>query len=128
MKVVALRYFSKSHNTLPERNANCMFGNKLIIPIGQQVHFIPIEEFLYAYAESNYIHIITKTKKYFLAKTLKWLESQIKDNQIMRIHRTYLINTNEILTIDKSTWTLELSNNVIVTVARNYRSFFQDLT
>ncbi len=128
MKVVALQYYSKSHNPLPERNVNSIFGNKLIIPIGQQVHFIPFEEFLYAYAESNYIHVITKNKKHFLAKTLKWLESQVSDSHFMRIHRTYLINTNEILTIDKSTWTLELSNNAIVPIARNHRSFFQKLT
>ena len=53
-------------------------------------------DILFSKAERNYCKIFTKTKAYFLCMPLKKIETKIQSQQMMRIHRSFLINLNAI--------------------------------
>ena len=95
---------------------------KLILPIDKIVYFIDFDTIVYAHSEGNYVHVITNDNKYFLAKTLKWVEKQLPKGTFLRIHRTYLVNKTEITQLDRSSWKLTLSNNISVPISRNYKN------
>lgn len=120
MKVYPISQFKQSNEGFNRAEVNS--NNKLIIPVGQQVHFIDFEKITFAYAVSNYIYVISKDRKYFLAKTLKWLGERLPSPTFIRVHRSYIINTNHIAVIDKSTWKIDMSDKTIIPVSKSGRS------
>ena len=96
--------------------------NKLILPIEKKIFFLDFQNIIFAYSDGNYIYVITSDKKYFLAKTLKWLEERLPQDSFIRVHRSYIINVNQINNLDKSSWNIVMNNNEIVPVSKRVRS------
>ncbi len=80
-------------NLKPDNTANY----KIALPTTNGLVFIKIRDILYCQGESNYtvIHTIND-KKYMVSKTLKDYEEMLTDYNFFRIHKSYLINLNEI--------------------------------
>ena len=55
-----------------------------------------IADILYAEADRNYSRIFTATKEYLLSITLKTIEEKLPDHLFMRIHRSWLINLQQV--------------------------------
>lgn len=53
---------------------------------------INYDEILYIESNSNYINIFTRTQKIITRQSLDWVESELPENQFMRIHRSYMVN------------------------------------
>jgi DNA-binding LytR/AlgR family response regulator len=72
---------------------------------------------LYAQSEGNYIDIHCTDKKYSLRNSLEWLLEQLPSNQFMRVHRSFVINLNEVEKINAQTLTLK---GIEIPVSRNH--------
>ncbi|MGB3466218.1 MAG: response regulator [Cyclobacteriaceae bacterium] len=57
---------------------------------------IALEQIYYVNAVGSYIEIITKDQKLTLAVNLKAFEARLSDSRFLRIHRSHLINLNQI--------------------------------
>jgi len=69
----------------------------IFLPNGKHKTKIPVDEMIYAHAEGNYTTFITTTKKIVLRKCLKEVAETILSNKkFVRIHKSYLINTDAI--------------------------------
>ncbi|TDD98021.1 LytR/AlgR family response regulator transcription factor [Flavobacterium cellulosilyticum] len=55
-----------------------------------------IENILYIEAERNYCKIHCKDKEHLLVTTLKYLEEKLPANNLMRIHRSFIVNLHHI--------------------------------
>ncbi|RYD93132.1 MAG: LytTR family transcriptional regulator [Sphingobacteriales bacterium] len=96
---------------------------KLAIPTGTGMTFIPFEEILYCKALSNYTNVYTKSGKAFTCcKTLKEIEGKLSAQMFIRIHRAYLISLDSITSLNKQTAELELQHSILVPVARNKKA------
>lgn len=54
------------------------------------------DEILYIESNSNYINIFTRTQKIMTRQSLDWAEQQLPENQFMRIHRSFIVNTRAV--------------------------------
>ena len=77
--------------------------------------YIPIrfEEIIYCKADDSYTHFyLTGQKQYIASKNLKEFEEMFAPYHFCRIHKSYLINLNHIVKINKSDGvTVVMSNN-----------------
>ncbi|MFY7997825.1 MAG: LytR/AlgR family response regulator transcription factor [Candidatus Kapaibacteriota bacterium] len=56
-------------------------------------YIISADELLYAESMGNYVRIITQKERYIVQETMRSLEEQLENTGMIRIHRSYLVNT-----------------------------------
>jgi len=102
---------------------------KKLVTIGQeQTMDLDIDDLLYAEAMQNYVAIIhlknDKTEKTILRSTLSNIENQLLDTSILRCHRSFLVNINQIEKTEGNAQGLRLSlkdlTDTKVPVSRKY--------
>ncbi|AQX84679.1 histidine kinase [Elizabethkingia bruuniana] len=90
---------------------------------------LAVDDILYFSANTPYINIYHHSKKYLHTETLKSLESQLNNNQFVRIHKSYIVNINKILSIQSrqnGDYDITLLDNTILRVSRSYAKNFKD--
>lgn len=90
---------------------------------------LAVDDILYFSANTPYINIYHHSKKYLHTETLKSLESQLNNNQFVRIHKSYIVNINKILSIQSrqnGDYDVTLLDNTILRVSRSYAKNFKD--
>ena len=65
----------------------------------------------YLKAYDNYCYIVTKAQTYLVPHTLKHVSEQLESSNFIKCHRSYVVNLKHILSVDKTTISLE--NNTI---------------
>lgn len=89
----------------------------LCIHIGGLVRTIDIQSIMYLQSEVNYTRFFAKDGKTYLeAKTLKHFDKVLEDTEFIRIHKSYLVNRNCIVSMT-SDFVL-LKNGVQLPVSR----------
>lgn len=74
--------------------------NRLVVRVKNEIKIIPTHEVSFFEAEDDYIAIHTASGKYLKKMTMKLLEEALDPNKFVRVHRSYLINLNEITKIE----------------------------
>ena len=69
---------------------------KITIPLQNGFEVLQIENIMFCQADDNYTQIYLKTGKRLVSKTLKYFEDSLSENGFVRIHKSYLVNVNEI--------------------------------
>ena len=62
---------------------------------------IPPASILYIEAYDNYAYVFTETEKYLLSHTLKSIEDKLAGSGFLRVHKSYLINTKQISSLQE---------------------------
>ena len=89
---------------------------------------IDVNEILYFSANSPYVNIFHLTKKYLHTETLKSLETQLDDKQFMRIHKSHIVNSDKIISIQSrknGDYDVTLIDNTNLRMSRNYVAKFK---
>lgn len=80
---------------VPKTNA---VNGKITIPTQDGFEVINTADILYCKADDNYTEIFLNTnKKKLVSKTLKYFEDALNDASFARVHKSYLVNVNEIV-------------------------------
>ena len=80
---------------VPKTNA---VNGKITIPLQDGFEVINTADILYCKADDNYTEIFLNTnKKKLVSKTLKYFEDALNDTSFARVHKSYLVNVNEIV-------------------------------
>ncbi|MFZ1581657.1 MAG: LytTR family DNA-binding domain-containing protein [Saprospiraceae bacterium] len=91
---------------------------KLAIPTQEKTHFLGVENIIRCEAESNYTWIYLRDKsKLLAAKTLKEFETLLAEYGFLRLHRSHLVNREEIDHM-KSHTEIHLKDGSILPIAR----------
>ena len=103
---------------------------KLTLP--QQAGFLVVNtrDILYCKADDNYTQIYLKEGKHLISKTLKYFEEALSGYSFVRIHKSYLVNVNEIERYHRGKGgmvTLSNGKEIMVSASRKKEllSFFQ---
>jgi two-component system LytT family response regulator len=80
--------------TLPP--APAAFATQLLIKQPGRYYFVPTAQIQYLEAAANYVTVHTKGKPHTLRTTLSQLERQLDPAQFLRIHRSLIVNTQQI--------------------------------
>ena len=95
---------------------------EIFIKSGYEHIKIIINEIIYIKADADYTEIFTSEKRYLSSEPLRhWLE-KLDNNQFMRIHKSYIINTSKILKMSGNQ--VFLANEVAVPVGRTFKQAF----
>ncbi|MBT8205874.1 MAG: LytTR family DNA-binding domain-containing protein [Eudoraea sp.] len=70
---------------------------KITLPQQDGFKVLEISDIIYCKADDNYTEIYLENKKYLVSKTLKYFEEALKDFPFARIHKSYLVNVNEVV-------------------------------
>lgn len=97
-------------------------NGKITLPQQDGFEVIETSDIMYCKADDNYTEIyLNNNKKKLVSKTLKYIEESLKDANFARVHKSYLVNVNEIVKYVKGKGgSVVLSNgkNVIVSASR----------
>jgi len=86
---------------------------RIAIKYGQSINIIPVNEIIYIEAYGDYVKVHTKEHVWLKEKTMKYFEDHFDTSQFVRIHRSFIVNVNEISGIeyyDKETHIILLKN------------------
>ncbi|BBH27902.1 DNA-binding response regulator [Intestinibaculum porci] len=86
---------------------------------GQHTFFIRQCDILYVHAAGNYCEICTHNKEIMVDGNLKEWERKMNDFNVMRVHKSYLVNLDYIK--DFSGCDIMMINNIKLPVGRHYK-------
>ncbi len=70
---------------------------KITLPQLDGFQVLNVSEILYCKADDNYTEIFLENKKILVSKTLKYFEDALSEFPFARIHKSYLVNVNEVV-------------------------------
>lgn len=98
-------------------------SKKLVLPTFNGMEFVNLEEIVYCRSEGCYTHILQFGKKEILvSKRLKDIQEKLTPEFFVRVHKSYLINTNHVEKFVKSEGGyFVMTNNDHVPLSRSKR-------
>ncbi len=109
---------------------NSTVKGKITIPQQDGFEVVNIGDIVFCKADDNYTEIHCKDTKKLVSKTLKYFEEILKDDSFVRVHKSFLVNANEIIKYKKGKGgSILLSNGKEIMVSSskkaNLLSFFK---
>jgi two-component system LytT family response regulator len=74
--------------------------NRVVVKDGSKIKIIPVSQILYLEAADDYVKIFTAEGSFLKKKTMSYFEQSLFLFQFVRIHRSYIVNTQLITRID----------------------------
>ena len=98
-------------------------SSDLFVKVNSRMVRINFDDVLYVEALSDYVNIVTAKHKYIVYTTLKALESRLATlANFVRVHRSYLLNTQHIESIEDNT--ANLHGGHFVPIGKSYQEGF----
>ena len=95
----------------------------LFVKVNSRMVRVNFDEVLYVEALSDYVNIVTAKHKYIVYTTLKALETRLGQfPNFIRVHRSYLLNTQHIESIEDNT--ANLRGGHFVPIGKSYQDGF----
>ncbi len=86
---------------------------------------ILIADISYIMANSDYTEIVSYQKKHLSSESLKYWSEQLKEDKIVRVHKSYLVNLDKISKTSSSR--IVLNDGVEIPIGRAYKERFKEL-
>lgn len=93
--------------------------NELYVNIDRRLIKIDIQSIYLIEAKGDYIHIKTENKNYTVHSTLKKIENKLPEHIFIKVHRSFIINFNEIIDIEDNS---VLIKKDVIPVSRSKRN------
>jgi two-component system LytT family response regulator len=74
--------------------------NRIVVKDGNKIKIIPVNQIHYLEAADDYVKIVTAEGSFLKKRTMNFFEQSLGIYQFVRIHRSYLVNTQLITRID----------------------------
>lgn len=127
--LVAFTLLNRKTEAIEQSTAARNFISSILInDINNRKSVLDVNEILYFSANSPYIDIYQPARKYLYTETLKALETQLNDQQFVRIHKSHIVNLDKVATIQSrqnGDYDLTLADNTMLRLSRNYAKHFK---
>jgi len=102
-----------------KQNLNAEDEKKIAIPSRDNVNYINPRKIMYIKADGAYsVFHLSGGEKYMLSRNLKYVEDMLNSfSYIKRCHKSYIVNTKEIRSHNRSKSELVLSDNSIISLS-----------
>jgi len=103
---------------------------KITLPQQDGFQVLNVSDILYCKADDNYTEIYLENKRIVVSKTLKYFETALANFPFARIHKSYLVNVNEVVKYRKGKGGSVLVSNgkellVSASKKRDFLSYFE---
>ena len=88
----------------------------------QQIHVIPVNDIDFIEADGDYVKLHTTKSAYLKEKTMKYFEENLPSGQFIRIHRSFIVNVNEVAKIElyeKDSYRVHLKSGELLKASSN---------
>ena len=75
-------------------------NQRIVVKVGNKIKIIPIQDIYYLEAADDYVNVATHAGSYLKNKTMNFFEMNLDAIQFVRIHRSYIVNLNQVVRID----------------------------
>ena len=75
-------------------------SNRIVVKDGGKIKIIPVPQIQYVEGADDYVKIHTADGLFLKKKTMQYFEDSLQQQQFIRVHRSYIINTQLITRID----------------------------
>ncbi|HEV2131219.1 MAG TPA: LytTR family DNA-binding domain-containing protein [Longimicrobiaceae bacterium] len=106
------------------------FPARLVVRVGQKIHFVRTDEVDWIDAEGNYVRLHVGKRSYLLRETMTRLEERLNPRRFVRIHRSTIVNVERIKEIEsmfKGNYVVILQDGTKLTSTSGYRSRLNEL-
>jgi two-component system LytT family response regulator len=103
---------------------------RIVVKDGTDIKIIPTDTVLYIEAYDDYVKIHTKDKYFVKKKTMSYYEKTLNSKDFLRIHRSYIININELTKIEsyeKNSYRATLKNDAKIPISRSSYSGLKEI-
>lgn len=112
------RYFLKRENSITP-------GSDIFIKKGTSLIKLKPKDIIYVEALENYVTLITNMGKHTIHFTMKGIENQLPSDVFFRVHRSYIVNKDNIKTIKEDSLDLVIDNEITnIPVGKSFRDYF----
>lgn len=80
-----------------------------------------LEDLLYLEADRSYCHVVTRQRRVILSESLNQLQEKFNHENLIRIHRSYVINKSAMEAIDHNTVVI---NGSVLPIGQSYEADF----
>lgn len=122
LKPVTPERFAKAINkvyNLFETESKDDKSNYIFVKSHKQLKKILLKDILFIESMENYVTIYTTSSKEVVYSTLKQMSDSLPDEIFLQVHRSYIINIENVQTIDGNQLNIETYR---IPIARNFRS------
>ncbi|MFN3341971.1 MAG: LytR/AlgR family response regulator transcription factor [Flavobacteriales bacterium] len=128
-KIRQRKQMHSSSERIQALNANLQQkeASVICVPIQNGFARIPLESILYFEADGSYVNIVTaEGKPRTISKNLKYIEQTLEGNsRFLRVHRSYLLNIDQVLEYNRSgRGTILMNNGHSIDLARDRKEAF----
>ncbi|MBS1559362.1 MAG: response regulator [Bacteroidetes bacterium] len=74
--------------------------NRVVVKKGQNIIVLPLHQILYIEAFDDYVKIFTAEGFFLKKKTMAFFEKTLDAHQFVRVHRSYILNLQELIRIE----------------------------
>ncbi len=94
-----------------------------------KTEFVPISDIIYMESNGSYTNFFLKDSRHFIrSKNLKYFEDALmRYPQFIRVHKSFIVNRDQIRAYRKSSQELEFYNGAVVPMSLGYRVFIEQL-
>lgn len=75
-------------------------NNRVIVKVKDKIKIIPAVEIFYIEASGDFVKIVTTEGTFLKSRTMSYFENLLDQSQFIRIHRSYLLNINELTRLE----------------------------
>lgn len=120
---VAIQIAMSTHSTFKklsekQENLSVSDNNQLFIKSDSRLVKLITTDILYIEAKGDYVLFKTKEKGFVVHSTMKSVEEKMDTQLFIRVHRSYMININEIVDIEDSTL---LIDKKVIPISKSYK-------
>lgn len=74
--------------------------NRIVVKDGSKIKIIPVQQVHYLEAADDYVKIVSNDGSFLKKRTMNFFEQSLAQFQFVRVHRSYIVNTQLITRID----------------------------
>lgn len=103
--------------------------DRIVVKTTHSIKVIPVAEIRYLETQDDYVMIYTHEGKFLKQQTMKYFEHRLDTDFFIRIHRSFLVNSREILRIEpyeKNGYQIILKGNTALPISRNGYSLLKE--
>ena len=111
----------KTKSVLETAGQSPVQSSRIVVKDGNKIKIIPVNQIQYLEAADDYVKIHTGEGSFLKKKTMQFFEDSLTPFHFVRVHRSYIINTQLITRIDaheKDSYLALLSSGVRVPVSK----------
>lgn len=75
-------------------------SNRVVVKINGKIKIIPVQDIHYLEAADDYVKIVTQEGAFLKNKTMAFFEKTLDMQQFARVHRSYILNVNQVTRIE----------------------------